>query len=154
MSPLGTSWAGPARRCVEKGRGWRRNFHLFLGSEKLLNLPYKKFTWVRLFWNFFRHDYNNLGRFTQLCQTFDLFVCLLIGFFFISMNYNPKKHTSHFIFFSLFIPKQTTWHNYHCSLVITYSTNLSDRAQSGLGLDIQSSNGPISLVPPNLLNVN
>ena len=62
-----------------------------LTYEKLLNLPHKKFTWVRLFWNFFRHDYNNLGRFTQLCQTFDLFVCLLIGFFFISMNYNPMR---------------------------------------------------------------
>ena len=78
-------------------------------AEKLLNLPLKKFTWVRLFWNVFRYDYSNLGRFTQLCQNFDLFVCLLIGFSFITMNYNPKKHTSHFIF-PLFIPKQITSH--------------------------------------------
>ena len=70
----------------------QRTVRKILYQEKLLNLPHKKFTWVRLFWNLFRHDYSNLGRFTQLCQTFDLFVCLLIGFSFIFMNYNPLRN--------------------------------------------------------------
>jgi len=59
--------------------------HYFV--RKILTLSYKSFTWFRLFWNSFRYD--NLGRFTQLCQIFFTFCLPYAGFFFNSMNFNP-----------------------------------------------------------------
>jgi hypothetical protein len=67
------------------------NFCYTFQYRKIIGLTLQEFHLGSFVLEFFRHDYNNLGRFTQLCQTFDLFVCLLIGFFFISMNYNPMR---------------------------------------------------------------
>ncbi len=71
---------------------WGRKYLFTLfKAGKIIELTLQEFHLGSFVLELFRHDYNNLGRFTQLCQTFDLFVCLLIGFFFISMNCNPLR---------------------------------------------------------------
>ncbi len=44
--------------------------------RKIIELTLQEFHLGSFVLEFFRQDYNNLGRFTQLCQTFYLFVCL------------------------------------------------------------------------------